>query len=627
VELKRERFGEQMNCKKIFKSLVRGYRIVERENREKLAERMAESMQAASNVSSTSPALSAPAPVITIINNPASPQQPAQTALQPSVEVKAVGEERKGGVIERKVEGFEIPDFKQKTVKLGEMRPEEAKIMPMVYPLIPSKPKKDEPVFAYAKIFWDDKLHKYNYQVVEPDLSPKLTEILGKVKDLLEQRLDVDFSKLKRFEASEYLSNQVDELLQYFDFRVDESEKKILRYYVERDFMGLGKIEPLIRDDNIEDISCDGVGIPIFIFHRNAKLGSTISNVFYNNPEELDSFVTRLSQLCGKSISVTDPLVDGTLPDGSRLQATLATDIARRGSNFTIRKFTETPLTPIHLLNYGTIDVKTLAYLWFVVDNGCSILVCGGTASGKTTLLNVLSLFIRPDKKIVSIEDTAELQLPHPHWIPTVARTSISELGEKAKGEVDLFDLLKESMRQRPDYIIVGEVRGPEAYILFQQMATGHPSLATIHAENMPKLMDRLTTPPISLPPGLIGSLDLVVFLARMKYKEKFLRRVTEAIEMVEYDLDKKAPVINRVFKWNSQNDKFEASSKSVMLKKIADRNGLKEQEVKDELERRMMVLNWMSNNNVLDYRDVNKILNMYYNYPQRTISMIMERM
>lgn len=526
-----------------------------------------------------------------------------------------------------KIEGFEIPEFRPRLVRLAKMKPEAEKLMPITYPLIPLKPKKGEPVFAYAKIFWDEHSHKYIYQLNEPEISLKLQEILNRIKDLLEQKLDVDFSKLKRFEAMGYLNKQVNELIDYFGFRMSETEKRILRYYIERDFIGLGKIEPLMKDDGIEDISCDGVGVPLFIFHRNPKIGSTITNVFYKDADELDSFTTRLSQLCGKTISVADPLVDGALPDGSRLQATLATDIARRGSNFTIRKFTEKPLTPVHIIGYNTTDVKMMAYLWFAVDSGCSILVSGGTASGKTSLLNVLSLFIRPDKKIVSIEDTAELKLPHPHWVPSVAREPISEEGAAGRGKVDLFDLLKESLRQRPDYIIVGEVRGKEAYILFQQMATGHPSLATIHAENMPKLVDRLTTPPISLPPGLIDSLDLIVFLARMKYRDNFVRRTTEVVEMVEYDVESNSPIVNDVFKWNSTNDTFDCEGKSVLLKKIAERSGMKENEIVEEMQRRMLLLNWMKENNISDFKDVSKVINMYYNYPQRTVSMIMSNM
>ena len=303
------------------------------------------------------------------------------------------------------------------------------------------------------------------------------------------------------------------------------------------------------------------------------------------------------------------------------MQCTLATDIARRGSNFTIRKFTEEPLTPTHLLKFGTIDVKTLAYLWFVVDTGKSILVSGGTASGKTSFLNVLSLFIRPEKKIISIEDTGELRLPHPHWIPTVARTAISTEGKT--GEVDLFDLLKESMRQRPDYIIVGEVRGKEAYILFQQMATGHPSLATIHAENLPKLMDRLTTPPISLEPSLIESADLIIFLSVMHYKNKFIRKVLEVIEIAGFDQKTKFPIINLVSKWDPKVDKFDIVGKSFLLKKISNFTGVTEKEIRDEIERRIIVLSWLQKHNIYDYVDIYKVFSLYYRDPKKLLSMI----
>ena len=520
-------------------------------------------------------------------------------------------------------EGYPIPQFSPSKVRPGALIEEEegAPKIQMSYPLIPAKPTKGQTIYSYTKIFWDQKTNKYIYWVVEPQLTDKIKDTMSKIKDLLEQKLDVDLSKLNSAEAKGYLNKQIDGLISFFRFNLDSEEREILKYYIERDFIGLGKIEPMMRDEQVEDISCDGVGVPIFVFHRNSTLGSVISNIVFNDSDELDSFITRLAQVTGKSISVAQPLVDGTLPDGSRLQATLATDIARKGSNFTIRKFTEEPLTPVHLLNYGTIDVKTLAYLWMAVDMGRSILVSGGTASGKTSLLNVLSLFIRPDKKIVSIEDTAELKLPHPHWVPTVARTSVSEEGKS--GQVDMYELLKESFRQRPDYIIVGEVRGKEAYILFQQIATGHPSLATIHAENTNKLFDRLTTRPISLPPSLIGSLDLIVFLMRMRYKDKFVRRVSEVMEMIEFDPESKRPVTNRVFKWNASNDKFETENDSAVLKRITDVTGLNKKAVTDEFERRMLILNWMKERNVVDYKDVYRILNMYYSSPSRVIAAI----
>ena len=554
------------------------------------------------------------------------PVKVLESVARPVILVAKPGEEQETEETEAeeviKVEDFEIPKFLPAKIKIGTIKEEEKIPISLTYPLIPRKPAKGEPIFAYAKIFWDSKLNKYVYQMIEPELSEKLKTVLSKVKELIEQKLDVDFSKLKKFEATEYLRKNIEEILTYFRFEMSEDEKRILQYFIERDFIGLGRIEPFINDEQIEDISCDGVNIPLFVFHRNPELGSVETSIKFEDADELDSFIYKLSQLCGKSISVASPLVGGSLPDGSRVQATLATDIARRGSNFTIRKFTEKPLTPIHLLQYNTLDVQIMAFLWLAVDYGKSILISGGTASGKTSLLNVLSLFIRPEKKICSIEDTPELKLPHPHWVPSVARVPIAEEVGRRVGDVDLFDLLKESLRQRPDYIIVGEVRGKEAYVLFQQMATGHPSFATIHAENLPKLVDRLTTAPISLPPSLLGSLDLVLFLLMTRYKDKQVRRISEVMEVTGVD-DKEHPITNRIFKWNSVNDKFEISSKSSILRKISEATGLTEKQLKDELERRMFVLSWMKENNIIEYEDVFNVLNMYYTYPERVLATI----
>jgi len=537
-----------------------------------------------------------------------------------------VVEKEKEEIVEEteKKEGLEIPEFMfEKKVKVGGLygTKEEEKKLSLVYPLIPSNPTKGEPIFAYVKIFWDDKSNRYVYQVIEPPLSDKLKDTIRKIRNLIEQRLDVDFSKLKRFEAEEYLHKQVEELLSYYNIKLSDTENKILHYYIIRDFIGLGKIEPIMNDEQIEDISCDGVGVPLFVFHRNPKLGSLVTNVTFDSPEELDSFVMRLAQMTGKSISIINPLLSGILPDGSRVQATLATDIARKGSNFTIRKFISKPLTPIHLLNYNTLDLKMLAYLWMAVDFGKSILVSGGTASGKTSLLNILSLFIRPEKKIVSIEDTAELKLPHPHWIPHVARVPIS--AGKMPGEIDLFDLLKESLRQRPDYIIVGEVRGPEAFVLFQEMATGHPSLSTIHAENIPRLIDRLTTPPISLPPSLIEALDAIVFMTATRFRDLQVRRVTEIVEITGFDRKTNMPKLNQVFRWDPMSDKFLTVNKSFLLESIAEEKGIKKEHIIEEFERRMLVLNWLKEQNISEYQDIYNVLSIYYTDPERVISVI----
>ncbi len=524
------------------------------------------------------------------------------------------------------LEGITIPEFDTKKVsKFGIKYEEENNLFSTTYSLIPEVPDKNEPIMAYAKIELNPNENLYNYTVVQPQISQKMKRLIVKLKDILEEKMDVDFNKLKKKGTKDYLKTQTMKLIDYFGIKLSEIEKEILNYYIERDFLGLGLIEPLMYDPNIEDISCDGVNIPVYIFHRNPILGSIKTNIVFSDREVLDSFLIKLAQLCGQSISILDPLLQGTLPDGSRIQGTLETDIARRGSNFTIRKFAKDPITTTHLLNYKTIDIKTLAFLWLAVDYGCSVLVSGGTATGKTSFLNVLSSFIKSNMKIVSIEDTAELKLFHPHWIPHVARTSISTDAGKEMGEVDLFDLLRESMRQRPDYIILGEVRGREAYVLFQQMATGHPSFATIHADSMEKLIDRLTTPPIDLSSSSMQSLDLIVFLAKLRYKGKFTRKVQSIYEITSFDREKNTPIINQIFKWNADFDSIEIKNSSVTLKKILIKSGLTEEELIEELKRRMIILYWLQERNIIDLKSVSEIINLYYSYPDKIMNIISE--
>jgi flagellar protein FlaI len=492
--------------------------------------------------------------------------------------------------------------------------------MNIAYPLIPEAPGKTEKVYAYANIRWDPRINDIVYSVVEPSLTENDREMIDFVKKELEERLDIDFMRIGEIRAKELLQEEIKNIISRGK-QSDPAKMDVIKYYVQRDVIGLGKLEPLMRDNDIEDVSCDGKGVPLYIYHRNPLLGSVVTNVVFGNSDELDTFVMKLSQKCGKSISVAEPLVEGSLPDGSRVHATLGTDIARRGSNFTIRKFTKTPLTPVHMLEYGTLDSTQLAYLWLAIENRKSILISGGTASGKTSLLNALSLFIRPSMKVVSIEDTPELSLPHPHWVPEVARTPISE-GTKA-GEVSLFDLLKSSLRQRPDYIIVGEVRGAEAYVLFQQIATGHAGLATIHAANLQQLIDRLTTPPINLPPGLIQNLDVIIFLLQVKSRDRYVRRANQILEVTGLSGDK--PSTTEVFRWKPVEDIFERTGKSEMMEHIAKSLGLTETTLRDELRVRKSILEWMHKKRMVDYKEISDIINNYYSNPEKIITLIEE--
>ncbi|PIY35086.1 MAG: type IV secretion system protein VirB11 [Candidatus Aenigmarchaeota archaeon CG_4_9_14_3_um_filter_37_18] len=545
------------------------------------------------------------------------------------LEIKGEVSIKKGEIVIEKsreeLEGIEIPEFGIKKVsKLGLEKEEQKEFVSKTYPLIPREPEKNEPIMAYAKIQWNPNKNQHEYIVVQPQIPARMKRLITKLKDILEEKLDIDFSKLKKQEAKEYLRRESFKLLDYFRINISETEKTILIYYIERDFLGLGPIEPIMHDPNIEDISCDGINIPIYIFHRDPLLGSISTNIIFPDSEELDSYLIRIAQLCGQSVSVIDPLLQGSLPDGSRVQGTLSTDIARRGSNFTIRKFTESPLTPTHLLAYKTINAKTLAFLWLAVDYSSSVLVSGGTATGKTSFLNILSLFIRRNMKIVSIEDTAELKLLHPHWIPQVARTSVASSKERERGQIDLFDLLRESLRQRPDYIIVGEVRGKEAYVLFQQMATGHPSLATIHADSMEKLIDRLTTKPIDLSPSLLENLDLIVFIKKLRYKGKFTRRVQAVYEITGFNRKNNIPETNPVFEWDSGSDQIKVKNKSITLANILKKTDLSEKELLEEFQRRISILEWLQARNIADYESVSQIINLYYNYPERVMDVVL---
>lgn len=505
---------------------------------------------------------------------------------------------------EIKAAAIEAPEIKLE-IKQPELEETELRKVSMRYPLITLK----DQVFASANIFWDDRSNDLVYRVVEPEISISDRELLRKMEEFIQEKVNVDFTKLRKKDAINYVNRMFSDALEYFKVSKAHEIKEILRYYIFRDFVGLGKIEPLLRDPYLEDISCDGVGIPIYVYHKDPMLGSMRTNISFETREELNDFVIKLAERCGKTISIASPLLDGTLPDGSRVQATLESDIARKGSNFTIRKFSEKPLTPTDLLRFGTCDLNILAYLWLAIEHGSSILISGGTASGKTTLLNVLSLFIKPQMKIVSIEDTAELQLYHPHWIPQVARVSIAT----EKKEIDLYELLRESLRQRPDYIIVGEVRGREAYVLFQQIALGHAGLATIHAETFQKLVDRLTTSPIDLPASLLQNLDLVIFIGRVRLKDKYVRRIISLTEIIGFDRKTNMPIINEVIRRDPIKDKFIIENKSYLLKKIAERSGMKESEIKKDLNERAKVLYFIAKKGINDYKEITRILNLFY--------------
>jgi len=469
--------------------------------------------------------------------------------------------------------------------------------------------------FAYADIKWNEKGEEFIYNLIEPELSEEEKKIYEKIVSGLMEILDVELSAVKRKEeALRYLEEQTRKVLDEYEIKISkESFLKIL-YFIQRNFVGLNEIEPLIQDPYIEDISCDGTGIPIYIVHR--RYGSIKSNIFFNDLKKLTEFVVKLAERCGRFISYAEPLLDGTLPEGSRVQATFAKDVTTRGPSFTIRKFVQEPFSPIDLLNKKSVSSEILAYLWLAVENGASILIAGGVGTGKTTLLNSLLMFVPNESKIVSIEDTRELNLPHENWVPSVTRVGFA----KGYGEVTMFDLLKEAFRQTPDYVIVGEVRGAEAYVMFQGMASGIPAMGTMHAGRVEDVVYRLQTPPISLSPALIDTLDLVVVMIHTREKGEAARRTKEIVEIESVDQTSGKARTNQVYRWDANEDIYEYTGTSYYLQEIAAHKGVEVTALIKELETRKKILNWMQKNNITNFSDVVRVLTEYRKNPNKVL-------
>jgi len=471
------------------------------------------------------------------------------------------------------------------------------------------------PPYAFIHIYWDSVKKELVYEVEEPQLDSREREVLDILEKGIEEVIDVSFLKEKTRETViNYLKKSSALILKELGLVVsDESYFKIF-YYLYRNFIGMNEIEPMMRDYFIEDVSCNGVDSPLYIVHRQYR--NIRTNVMFKDIDRLAGFVEKLAQRSGRYVSYASPILDGTLPDGSRVNATYTADITSKGPTFTIRKFTKTPFTPIQLIKFKTLSPEILAYFWILMEYKNNVLITGGTASGKTTLLNAISFFIPPEARVVSIEDTRELNLPRENWLPSVSRTG---LGIGKIGEVSLFDLLKGSFRQNPDYVIVGEVRGEEAYVLFQGMASGHPSLSSIHADSVDTVIKRLQTPPINLSPTLVNTLDVVAVMTHAIIKKKEKRKVREIVEIVNVSPDGVA-ITNTPFFWNPKDDSFYFKKESHVFKKIVKRYGLTMQELMSEFEKRTKLLYALYKKNITEFLTVQGIINSYYKSPDATL-------
>jgi len=369
-----------------------------------------------------------------------------------------------------------------------------------------------------------------------------------------------------------------------------EGDPGWLLYHFLREKVGHGFLDPFLLDDWLEDISIPGGG-RIFVYHK--IFGYLETNVHVER-QEVDRLLRSIAERYGKVLSFSNPIVDIHLPDGSRFNIVFGEDISLRGSNFTIRKFSREPISVAHLIRWGTLSPQLAAYMWMLLDVGVSCFVCGETASGKTTTLNALTAFIKPNAKVVSIEETPEVSIPHKNWVREVTRLHTGS-------PVSMFDLVKAALRQRPDYIIIGEIRGEEGRIAFQAIETGHPVLSTMHAGNLGQLFQRLTSDPISVPKSHVDSLNLALFQARIERGHKFIRRVTSVNEIIGFDSE--AGQLNYMpsFNYDFDSDEHRFTGSSYLIEaKVLPLRGMELDKLDvlyEEMELRAELLKWLAEN------------------------------
>ncbi len=523
----------------------------------------------------------------------------------------APSELKKGDVSEgegevRTDQGFYV-DLRPKVIELPPY--DQKRTINVRYPLVPP--------YAYAHIYWDSEQNELIYAVEEPKLDETEQELLELINLGLEEMINISFVRASKSNILiQYLEKNVQSILVELGTKVSKKTYNKLMYYVYRNSVGLNEIEPLLNDYYVEDIECNGLKFPLYIVHR--KYQNLKTNVQFDDGSYMTDFIEKLAQKTGRYISYAKPLLDGTLPDGSRVNATYTEDITTRGPTFTIRKFTKEPWTPVHLIQTKTVSPDAFAYMWLVIEHKFNIMVVGETASGKTTFLNCIVDFIPPEARICSIEDTRELNLAHINWLPAVTRAGFgmpTVLGTQY-GEITLFDLLRESFRQNPDYVIVGEIRGKEAYVLFQGMASGHPSFSTFHAASVDTVVKRLETPPINLSPSLVEALDVVCICIHVKDSKRNFRRLKEIDEIQEIEQALGKAKYNQVIEWDPATDVMKYNQ-PVIYEKIMKRTGMSIAQIQAEHKLRAELLKKMAEQDLVNFQEFNKVVNDYYKDPE----------
>lgn len=491
------------------------------------------------------------------------------------------------------------------------------------------------------------------YYIDEPELTERENEIRYKVLEDIEEQIkvmdidDVDRSEVARIirekakgfvgshesiwnaygdQILRSIAGGTDKLADYAEsfekykpeITIDTSTMDKVLYYVERDIIQHERLTPIFDDRYVEDISCNGPKIPVFVYHN--KYNDMISNLIYTE-DELDLTVSSLAQKSGEHISIANPNVAGRLEGGYRLQLTLSDEISPKGSNFTIRKFKDEPFTPIDLIRFNTFSLKQMAYLWLAIENGKSLIFAGGTASGKTTSMNAISLFIPPRSKVITIEDTQEIVLQHTNWIQTTTRSSF---GSDQAGEVNMYELLRDALRQRPEYLIVGEIRGDEAQTLFQAMNTGHTTYSTMHADSVRSAINRLEHEPINLPRQMLNALDIISIQTTTEIDDDTVRRCKDMVEIEGINEEDNTIRTRSVFTYKRSDDEIVQRVDSELMNQIQRELNYTDEELETEIQNRMKLLRaLLESDQQYDYRQVTDIIKKYNRRPNEMLDMI----
>jgi len=485
-----------------------------------------------------------------------------------------------------------------------------------------------DPIFIH--LYGTEQEGRVDYFAIEPTLSPAEQEKYGEVKSSILEKAPNEPVPTSETQLREQIAKLLNESvvigaggatsnkkssLEKLGFSaanrkipLTQQEYNNLAYYLERDIVGSGPIEPIIRDPYLEDIHSIGVD-NIYIIHKKYDMIKT--NLGFGNQAALDNWMRSMSERIGRPVSEATPIADGALPDGSRINIIYSEDISIAGSSFTMRKFSEESVSIIQLIGWGGINSEMAAYLWLCLENGMSVFFSGETASGKTTMLNACLAFIQEQSKIYSIEDTPEVLPPHEVWQRLITRES-----GPVDSRVDTFVLLKAALRSRPNYIIVGEIRGAEGATAFQAMQTGHPVIATFHASAVKKMIQRLTGDPINIPVTFIDNLNVAMILQAVYVKGKFLRRCLSIEEIEGYYEDVGGVVTRAVFMWDPETDihSFRGLNNSFILEdKIAKIQGYEDtRQIYNDLFLRARILDEMRNRGIEQYDDVYNIIKTF---------------